>query len=244
VLTGTLGIALLLVATGNPVVLSALAAVWPGTFVALTLTLVSIGMLEGGLAVIGNPRRVMNVVLALGLIAVGLTWASPWIRTGVGPTAETYVVGATFALYAVLRFVLILSGMPGQELARAVGVEAAVPDPGESRERFTLRMIFGFLIGIPLLDSLIVLVGVALAPNDRRIYPTPSETTLLAALLWLVGIAAVSSGTSAFLRGRARARRLLVHAIVAVTTLVPAFVLDARVPLYPFIAGIFAQASR
>jgi hypothetical protein len=245
VLTGAFGIMLLLVATANPLGLSAVAGVyWPGTVVALILTLFSIGAIEGGLAVMGQPRGVMTIVLALTSIAVGFTLASPWLRIGIEPSSETYVVGATFALYAVLRVVLTLSGMRGQELARAVGVEPAVPDPGETRDRFALRMILGFLVGIPLLDSLIVLVGVALAPNDRRIYPTPSDTTLLAALLWLVGLAAVSSGTSAFLRGRAGTRRLLAHALVAVTALVPAFALDARVPLYPFVAGILAQAAR
>jgi hypothetical protein len=242
---GALGIVLLPVATANPLGLSAYGAVyWPGTVVALILTLLSIGMLEGGLALMGQLRGVMIVVLALGSIAVGLTWAAPWMRIGLEPSAETYVVGATFAVYAVLRLVLTLSGVQGHELASAIGVEPAVPDPGETRDWFALRMILGFLVGIPFLDSLIVLVGVALAPGDRRIYPTPSDTTLLAALLWLVGLAAVSSGASAFLHGRARGRRLLAHTLVAVTTLVPAFALDARVPVYPFIAGILAQTAR
>ena len=259
VLTGALGIFLLLMATANPLGVSAFAAVyWPGTVVVLILTLFGIGMIEGGLAVMRSgavseraPERrvtafvgVVTVVVILGLAGLGLSWAWSQSQTSLGPTAETYVVGGTFALYAVLRVVLTMSGARGGELANAVGIEPAVADAGETQGRFALRVLFGFLVGIPMFDSLIVLVGVALAPGDKRIYPTPSDTTLVAALLWLVGLAAASSGIAAFLRSRAGPRKLLVHALVAVTALVPAFALDARVPLYPFIAGVFGQASR
>lgn len=265
VLTGALGNLLLIVATANPLGLSATGGVyWPGTVVVLILSLLGIGLLEGGVAVIRRPfdefrsrhtpvghwfnafLGVVTLVAILGFLGLGLRWASGEIQTGLQATAETYVVVGTLALYLALRVVLTLSHTSGGELARAVGIstEPVQPDPGETFGRFALRLVIGFLIGIPLLDSLIVLVGVALAPNDRRIYPTPSDNTMVAALLWLIGIAAVSSGIGAALRGRADVRMLRVRAIVAVATLVPAIVLDARVPLYPFIAGIFGQASR
>lgn len=261
VLIGTVGLVLLLVATTDPLGRSAFDLYWPGRVVVLLLSLVGIGVIEGGLAMIRQPGAgvpvrappgqwvaafsgVVIVVVVLGLIGVGLSRAAAQVQTGLVPAIETYVVGATFALYAVLRVVLTLSGARGDELAGAIGLEAAVPDPGETRERFALRTIFGLLVGIPLLDSLIVLVGVTLAPTDRRIYPTPSDATMVAALLWCVSIAAAASGGALYLRGRAGARRLLVHAIVAVTALLPAFVLDARVPLYPFIAGVLGQTPR
>jgi hypothetical protein len=257
VITGLLGNLVLLVATANPLGLAAFALVdWPGTIVVLILSLCGIGALEGGLALIRRPDAgtadqspigqlfsalmgIVTVVVILAVFAVGLGWALSQIQTGLEPTAETYVVAGTFGLYAVLRIVLTLSGVRGGELARAVGIEPAVPDPGETGTRFALRLLLGMLVGIPLLDTLIVFVGVALAPNDRRIYPTPSDTTLVAALLWFIGIAAAGSGVAGYVRGRATARKLLVYGIVAVTTLLPALVLDARVPLYPFIAGIF-----
>jgi len=257
------GAAVLVVATANANGLAAYANVyWPGTVVVLILALFVIGSFEAGLYMLRNPdasfanvaketalRRASTfamVLLTSGVLlvlaALGIVWAAGRVLGGAEPTSETLVAGGTLLLYAIVRLVLLISRTDLGELARGAGIETAAPDLGETQRRFLTRLVIGFLLGIPLLDALIVFVAVALAPNDTRIYPNRSDATLVAALLWLIGIGAFSSGVTAWIRGRLPRARALVHAGVAVATLVPALVLDARVPLHPIIAGIVEQA--
>jgi hypothetical protein len=258
-LLGAGGGMLLVIATANPFGIAAFANVYaPGPFVVLILALLAILAFEGGLHALRRPGSVVvqssptgallgalvgvaALVSILGLSGRAVMWAVSQIQRGLQPTSESYVAVGTLGLYAVLRVVVTLSGLRGDELARSIGIQRAEPDPGETNARFTLRMVIGFLFGIPLLDSLIVFAAVALAPDDPRIYPYPSDATLAAALLWFVGIAAVASGVTGYIRGRG-ARRTALHVVLA-TALIPAFLLDARVPLYPFVAGIYEQQS-
>lgn len=254
VLVSAVGGAALLVATENSRGLAAFAGVyWPGTIVVLILTGFLVLWFEFGLRVMRSPEpgvepnasrtlieRIFIIAFTLVFIVsfVGLTvLATPWLvgRIGVGldPTRETAVVGVTILLYAAIRIGLMISKADPWEVGRWVGIERSRPDPGEGKRGFQARLVVGFLIGVPLLNSVLVFLASVLAPDDARIYPFLSEHTDIAAALWIVGLASVSMGLGRYLRGRATAAKSVANAILAVVTLVPAVLLDARVPLYP-----------
>src|SRR5438034_8724632 len=248
-LVSVVGAAALIVATGNPRGLAAFAAVyWPGTIVVLILTGFLFVWFEFGLHMMRTPEPpartligrafslavlLVFVVSYLVLIALAIPWLIGGIGVGLQPTGETAVVGITILLYAALRVGLKISHANPSEVGRWVGIERGRPDPGERQSHFVARLVVGFLIGIPLLDSFVVFLGAVLAPDDNRIYPFLSENTDVAAALWIVGLASVGMGLGRFLRGRATAAKSVANAVLAVVTLVPAFLLDARVPLYP-----------
>jgi hypothetical protein len=179
---GAAGGAVLFAATANPHGIAEYAGVyWPVTVVVLILSLLAIGAIEGGLAMMRDPRvpdtesetragRVLGALVTAGFAAGTLVVAAlaasgtvALIRAGLEPTQETYVVGGTFVLYAIARAALRLSGIPASVLARSVWIKPAVPDPGETFEHFAVRLVIGFVIGTLLLGAAIVLVGALLA---------------------------------------------------------------------------------
>lgn len=254
---GVVGIIALLVATATPRGIIAVGTFYaPLAFVVLVIALFLILFIEAGCAglnasaawqvsgsIAGSPLLTIAALVlffalpVFGLAGLGLVWiARELLHDDLAPQRETYVVAGVFFVYAVIRIPIALRWIDGGELARAVGVRPGGPEPGEPLPRFAARTAFGFVLGVFVLDALIVLVNAALAPGDTTFYPGASAVTPLAALLWMVGLMGAGSIVAETIRTRVVLRSI--RAVLAATALVPAIILDARIPLYPFVAGI------
>jgi hypothetical protein len=258
-LSAIVGALALIAATANPRGLAAIPGVYvSGPVAAFLLALGAAAFFEFGLFVIrmrdaewdrdaprGNPLTsvIGLLIFTASLVFVvvsGTGWVLDRVADGLVLTDETWIVIGCLALYAVLRASLTIARANLGDMARRVGVEEAswAPDPGESVRHRNMRMVVGSAFILLLLDAMIVLVTGAVAPGERTIYPFTADRTLPAAALWVIGIWTLGNLVTGWMRRRVTALRIRVYTAIAVVTLVPALALDARIPLYPVIAGI------
>jgi len=258
-LAGVVGSAWMLVATAAPGALDTASFYAPRTFLMVVFALLFIGLLEAGreglagsdrwtITLFAPSRPALSLALELALllpfylvVLAGAVWTAQALATrGLSPTPSTTVLAVCLLVYGALRipFALGWRGVPG--LATALGLRRDRFEPVELQATSGVRTVIGFAIGILALDSLIVLVNAVVAPGDRTFYPYVSSVTPLAALLWMVGLLAISVVLADVVRGL----RPTGVSILAACGAAPALLLDASVPLYPMIAGIISSSSR